>query len=199
MSFLDHSPAKNVDFTPEDGSGEAANPSDLLMHPEPQGFIPKLKWHYENVIRFKNERTRTLKPWSEFLDRSKFSIPGKVEAFSRANRNLAYFFSNYVLVSASISAYILFTNIWFLTTLVLTALAFYYVRLRAQMDEPIRILGREFSVTSAYVSLAVFALGSFFLSGGSSTLFYLGVLSFGTVLAHAIVREPVQETQFAFV
>lgn len=203
MSFLDHSPVKNVDFSPED----AVNPSDpsndheglVAAPPEPEGFVPKLKWHYDNLIRFKNERTKTLKPWGEFFDRTKFSVPGKVEAFSRANRNLAYFFSNYVLVSASISAYILFTNVWFLTTMIITALAFYYVRLRSQANEPIRVLGREFSVTSSYIGLTGFALVSFFMFGGSSTLFYLGALSFGTVIAHAIMREPVQEQQFSFV
>ena len=202
MSFLDHSPAKNVDFKPDEGVADNAAVTDGLVEavtPEPEGFVPKLKWHYTNVIRFKNERTKTMKPWSEFFDRTKFSMPGKVEAFSRANRNLAYFFSNYVLVSASISAYILFTNLWFLATMVLAALALYFVRLRAQANEPIVIMGREFSVTSSYIALAGFALVSFFVFGGSSTLFYLGALSFGTVIAHAIAREPVQEQQFSFV
>lgn len=213
MDFLDASPReKNASYNPssvEVDIGSATTGDMLLaggdgsnaahMEPMPEAFLPRMKWHYENVRRFKDERLKYLKPWSEFIDKSRFSAPGKLEAFSRANKNLAYFFSNYVLIVAVISAYILITNIWFLTTMVFSAIVFYYFRMKAALNEPVTIGSVTITTTQGYGILAVFGLISFYYNDGSSTLFYLLLISLGSVIAHAVTYEPREEAAFSFV
>ena len=209
MDFLDASPREKNAAYDANATTTSATTGDLLisgagaevtsMEPMPNEFIPRMQWHLENVKRYKNDRLKNLKPWSEFFDRHRFSAPGKLEAFSRANKNLAYYFSNYVIIAACISAYILITNIWFLTAIVFSAVVYYYFKMKAALGEPVTVGSVTITTTQAYGFLAVFSLISFYYNDGSSTLFYLLLLALGSVLGHAVTHEPREEASFSFV
>lgn len=200
IAFVDHTPVKNAIFVPEDGPVAAAAPTLGAADPAPDGFFGRIAWHYTNIKNYKEEKLRTLKPWSEFFDRSKFSTPGKMEAFSRANKNLAYFSSNYVVVATVMSAYVLITNLMFLIAALISIGFYYYCRMKSTAGEPITIRGKELSTTQAYTGLVVFSVFMFFYTDGSSTVFWLLTCAVVSVLGHAVAREPVAETNsFSFV
>eukprot|EP00758_Cryptobia_borreli_P013960 Tbor_TRINITY_DN5883_c1_g2::TRINITY_DN5883_c1_g2_i1::g.6503::m.6503/K20359/RABAC1, PRAF1; PRA1 family protein 1 len=205
MNFVGHTNEVNTDYSPE-GTVETValtavndNGEFIITEPMPEGFLDRIKWHFSNLRRYKNEQFRNLKPWNEFIDKRKFSYPEKMEIFSRATKNLSYFYSNYVIVCSVIAMGLLFTNIMFLTTMVISAALYYYFRMKTAINDPITILGRVVSPTQAYGTIGAFALCSFYLTGGSSTLFYLGLFTVGTVIGHAVFHEPQQNNQFSFV
>lgn len=199
IDFVDHTPVKNAVFVPDDGPVAAAA-APIGTEPMPDGFFARIGWHYSNVKQYKDEKLRTLKPWSEFFDRSKFSTPGKMEAFSRANKNLAYFSSNYVVVATIMSAYVLITNVLFLIAGAISLAFYYYCRVKTSAGEPITIRGKELSPTQAYSLLIGFSIFMFFYTDGSSTVFWLLTCALVSVLGHAVAREPVAETNsFSFV
>lgn len=200
VAFVDHTPVKNSAYIPSDGSpttgssgvtilgGDAAADDDI-----PTSFLGKVSYHYNALKAYKDERFKTLKPWGEFFDRSKFSAPGKMEAFSRANKNISHFYSNYVILATISSLYVLLINPSFLMCLFVSLGLYYYLRLKTNANEPLIVLGKDISYTQAWASLIVFTILSFYFTGGSSTVFWLVLSSLGTVLSHAMFREPASE------
>lgn len=200
LQFVDHTPQKNAAFVPPETVGVPADP--IVDGPElaGEGWIAKTRFHITKLRQYKDERLKTLRPWREFADRSQFSIPGKMEAFSRANKNVSYYYSNYVVLTAAISAYVLFTNFLFLTAMVLSSAVYYYVRMKADAGEPISIRGMELSAGQAYVALIASTLFLFVYTGGSSTIFWLVSLALLATLGHAITRQPPEDPdRFSFV
>ena len=192
LEFVDQSPTKNTAYFPSD-STETPSTSISSNPVAPEGFWAKVGFYFQRVKQYKDERFMTLKPWSEFFDRTKFSAPGKVEAFSRANKNVAYFYSNYVVLATLTSSYVLVSNLMFSLSM-LIALAFYYfIRSKTTSEEPISIFGRTMSATQAYSALVLFSLLSFYATDGSSAIFWLLLCGVGSVLTHAMSREPVND------
>jgi hypothetical protein len=197
VAFIDHTPAKNAAFVPSDTT---AAPRALDSEEAPAGFTGRVMQYVHSVRQYKDERFATLKPWREFFDRTKFSPPGKMEAFSRANRNVAYFYSNYVIVAFCSSLYVLITNPQFMVCMSLALAAYLYMRMKVNINEPVVVFGRPLSNMQAFSLLGIFTLISFYMTGGSSTVFWLVLSSLGTVLCHATFREPpLEQGSFSFV
>lgn len=197
LSFVDKTPAKNEVFTPADTVASPPLATEALV--EPETFFGKITHRLDRLRAYKDERFSTLKPWSEFADRSKFSIPGKLEGFSRINKNVAYFYSNYVIVAFLGSLYVLIMNPPFTVTMGVALAVYYFLKMKVNANEPIVVLGHEVSIYQAYTSLIAFAVLSFYFTGGSSTVFWLVLCGLGTVIIHALLREPQQEsTAFSF-
>lgn len=199
IAFVDHTPNKNTSYIPADATGGSngsvelgsAVAAPLLADDEvPTGFFGRVAYHFNALKQYKEERFKTMKPWGEFFDRTKFSAPGKMEAFSRANKNVSYFYSNYVVVATISSLYVLVINPSFLISMFVSMALYYLLRIKAASNEPIVLLGREISLTQAWTFLVLFTVLSFYVTGGSSTIFWLVLSSLGTVLGHAMFREP---------
>lgn len=193
VQFVDHTPVKNAAYTPSDATPAATGNSGALgddFEPVPASLFGKVGYYYHSLKTYKDERFKTMKPWGEFFDRTKFSAPGKVEAFSRANKNVSYFYSNYVVVATISSLYVLLINPSFLLCLFASGLLYAFLRAKTNANEPIVLVGKEISYTQAWAFLIVFSLLSFYVTGGSSTVFWLVLSSLGTVLGHAMFREP---------
>ncbi len=200
LTFVDKTPAKNEVFTPAENVaspiGNAAN--DSLLE-EPSTFFGKVSYRLDRIRQYKDERFSTLKPWAEFADKGKFSVPGKLEGFGRINKNVAYFYSNYVIVAFVGSLYVLITNPSFTISMAVALAVYYYLKMKVNANEPLVFFGREVAIYQAYTSLIAFAVVSFYFTGGSSTVFWLVLCGLGTVLAHALMREPVSDnTSFSF-
>jgi len=193
LSFVDHTPVRNTTYVPADASGgvsgDAAGVAAMMDEPA-TGFFGKVSYQYQQLKAYKDERFKTMRPWSEFADRSKFSVPGKMEAFSRANKNVSHFYSNYVVVATLSSLYVLVINPSFLISMFVVMAMYYFLRMKATAGESIELLGKQISLTQAWTCLILFGVLSFYFTGGSSTIFWLVLSSLGTVLSHAVLREP---------
>ena len=195
--FVDHTPSKNESYSPSTvnipaGAGAGGDFEDAGGA---DSFFGRIKARYAAMKKYKDDRLHSLRPWSEFLDRSKFSVPGKLEAFSRINKNLSTYYSNYVVVTFIISLYVLFSNFMFLAAMCMSFAFYYWTRMKAAANEPIVIRGKEFSQTQCNVFLAVFTLFMFLWTNGSSTVFWLVTLAIVTVFGHAATREPLEDAQ----
>ena len=192
LQFVDKTPERSTPFDPTTGQppADASSTAAGTSPDQPLSFFGKIAYGYHAVQNFRSERLRTLRPWREFADRSKFSWPGKIEAFSRANKNLAYFYSNYCVVAFLISTYVLITNSLFMFSMILCASMYYYVKGKAASSQPITFRGREYSPAQLYTLLVIFTLFSFYFTDGSSTVFWLVSLTGVAVLGHAVARQP---------
>jgi len=204
LTFVDRTPSKNATYTPSEPTpGTRSLPDNMTIAPaEPSdpSFFGRVMHFVSYMKAYKDERFSTLKPWSDFFDRKKFSVPGKLEAFSRVNKNVAFFYSNYVVVAFLSSLYVLITNFAFMMSMGLAAAVYFFLRMKSSANEPVVIFGREVSLYQSYAGLIGFTVVSFFLTGGSSTVFWLIMSSLGTVAIHAALREPPAETnEFSFV
>lgn len=197
LSFVDHTPVRNTAYVPADATlGGVDGASSALVgggagdDEVPTSFFGKVSYHYNQLKAYKDERFKTMKPWGEFADRTKFSVPGKMEAFSRANKNVSHFYSNYVVVATVSSLYVLVINPSFLISMFVVVALYYYLRMKSAANEAIVAFGKEVSLTQAWTCLILFGVLSFYFTGGSSTIFWLVLSSLGTVLGHAVFREP---------
>jgi hypothetical protein len=157
------------------------------------GFFTKVGHYYTRYKLYKDEKFRTLRPWGEFVDRTQFSVPSKYEALGRISRNYSYFHSNYVVVVAAMSVYILITNAVFMLAMMMCGAMYYWFRLKADAKEPIVVFGREYTPTQAYAGLVISTLLLFYLTNGSSTVFWLVTWALILVLGHAATRQPIDD------
>jgi hypothetical protein len=188
-AFVDHNVAANSSYNP---STSVPVPTDIAEDGT-DTYLGRLKAKYTACKQYKDDRVKSLRPWSEFLDRSKFSAPGKLEAFSRINKNLSTFYSNYVVVTALISIYVLVSNFLFLASMIFSLAIYYWTRMKAAANEPVMIRGREFSTNQVNGFLVVFTFFMFLYTNGSSTVFWLVTLALLTVFGHAATREPADD------
>eukprot|EP00760_Papus_ankaliazontas_P031392 PhM_4_TR525/c0_g6_i1/m.102069/K20359/RABAC1, PRAF1; PRA1 family protein 1 len=143
------------------------------------------------VRMFKDDRLRNLRPWGDFFDRNKMSVPTKTEGVSRVNRNVRHFYSNYLVVATCLSLYIAITNLNFVLSMLMCASLFWYYRMSTNDGQTSFMLrGQEVTPVTAYSSLSGLTLFLFYVTGGSSTIFWLLIATLGVVVTHAALREP---------
>ncbi|KAI8098326.1 prenylated rab acceptor PRA1, partial [Gilbertella persicaria] len=144
---------------------------------------------------FKQEKLANIRPVSDFFDRNRFrpttSFPVVTQ---RWNYNLQYFSSNYVLVMICLAMYAVLTN-WFL----LFTIVFIYggIHMISKLSESGSIASIPISMPKLYTGYAIGSLLLLFISGATSTIFWIigaGVL---IILCHATMLEPGLEGDFA--
>eukprot|EP00759_Apiculatamorpha_spiralis_P050936 PhF_6_TR499/c0_g1_i1/m.254/K20359/RABAC1, PRAF1; PRA1 family protein 1 len=186
LEFVSIATPPREDGKPANETGTAETTSTMSLGVLTQ----KVKDAYEKVKVFKDERLKGMRPWSEFFDRKKFSVPTKLEGVSRANKNIRHFYSNYLVVAFFVSLYVAITNLNFILSMVLCAALFWYYRTATANGEPLVIRGTEVTAPKAYFSLSALTLLLFWFTGGSSTIFWLVFGCGGVVFVHAAAREP---------
>eukprot|EP00759_Apiculatamorpha_spiralis_P052456 PhF_6_TR5723/c0_g1_i1/m.8433/K20359/RABAC1, PRAF1; PRA1 family protein 1 len=157
-------------------------------------FFSRVGLFVNRIRMVKDERMRNLRPWASFFDKTKFSIPGKIEGVSRVNKNVRYFYSNYLFVVALVAIYVILTNLTFVLTMGFCGSLLWYYRVSTANGEPFIVRGNEIGPTKAYGSLGTLTLFMFWLTGGSSTIFWLVTLSAGVVVGHAATREAPEDS-----
>lgn len=158
-------------------------------------IIQRGAYYFQLVKYYREQKLKSLRPWKEFADRDEFSIPGKLEALSRVSDNIQYFNANYWFLVSIMSVYILITNLWFMVGMSLCGATYYWVRMKAAAKEPIKIGSTELTATQSYFGLFLFSLFTFYITDGSSTVFWLVTCAAVVVLGHATCRKPIASGQ----
>lgn len=137
------------------------------------------------------------KPMSEVMDFTAFSRPQNAsELGGRLRKNLAYFRTNYAIVTAGTVALVMLLNPWSLIVLALLAAAWFYFYIIK--TTPLVLGGREFSDREKFLLLSgasVFTI--FFLTSVGATIFYALGVSMIMIAIHASLRLPDDTTLFA--
>ncbi|KAG5469778.1 hypothetical protein CUR178_01917 [Leishmania enriettii] len=154
-----------------------------------------------------------LRPWSEFFDTTFFCSPsGVTDSVNRLNRNLPYFYANYLVLSLVCSSYILLINLPFAMYAVTLVIWYLFIRSRSVMvaalaaqgaseeEQMVYIVNRPFTISQLYLMLLIFGVVGFYLTSGSSVIFWLLLTSLGVSVGHASMRRPpIQDSAFDFV
>ncbi|KAG5469434.1 hypothetical protein LSCM1_02654 [Leishmania martiniquensis] len=154
-----------------------------------------------------------LRPWSEFFDTTFFCSPsGVTDTVNRLNRNLPYFYANYLVLSLACSSYILLINLPFAIYAVLLVMWYLFIRSRSAIvaalaaqgaseeEQMVYIASRPFTVSQLYLMLIAFGVVGFYITSGSSVIFWLLLTSLGVSVGHASMRRPpIQDSAFDFV
>ncbi|KAJ3162391.1 Ca(2+)-dependent cysteine protease [Geranomyces michiganensis] len=153
---------------------------------------------WNTVKETSKARLTSLKPISDFFDRSRFGIPSNLATFrSRLDYNLVYFSNNYILIVIIVSAYLLFTNLALLLTIMYLLAGFKFLSSIPQNQPTVLPGGITVTPTQLW---PVFAFTGFlftWLSGATSTIFYMLAMSGMLIGAHAGCMDPPIEANFA--
>ncbi|ORC90616.1 RAB-interacting protein [Trypanosoma theileri] len=172
----------------------------------PSTFVGKVQYYYTSTVEGTRRQLALVRPWKEFFDRQAFASPaGLSDSLSRLNRNINYYYHNYIIMALVGSSYVLLLNPAFSLCLFMTLMMWWYVSTKraeaaATNSNHFTLANREITFSQAYIFIILFGGVSFFLSNGSSVVFWLVLSSLGIVVAHAVLRKPTQEEQpFSFV
>lgn len=138
----------------------------------------------------------SLRPWSEFFDMTFFGVPaGVTDVVNRLNRNLPYFYANYLILSLVCSSYILLINLAFSIYVMIMVLWYLYIRSQAaeiaEAEDPASATATyRLSPSQGYLALGVVGLIGFYYTSGSSVVFWLLLTSLGVSCGHAAMRRP---------
>ena len=152
--------------------------------------IDAQSWEY-----LKNEgqnRVKSLKPWTDFFDRSRFSKPASFQQFSeRLHFNMSYFENNYILLLLIVIAYFLITNLWLLFS-VLFLIGGYKWLGSLPANQPFKIGSAMFNVTHLWLVYGVVAFILLFFTGVTGTVLWIGGICCGLLALHAgFIDKPV--------
>jgi len=148
------------------------------------------------VYQWKDERFKTFRPMGEFFNRSKLSIPGPTEIFSRAKQNLAYFQTNYLLVCLVLSLYSALTSPMFLISAI--AVGFLWSWSLKVRNGPVLVKGYAVPEKALTFGLIALTLFIFYLGSATAVLFWLVTATFIFVIGHAITMTPIPFDEFGF-
>ncbi|EKF27635.1 hypothetical protein MOQ_008634 [Trypanosoma cruzi marinkellei] len=172
----------------------------------PSSLFGKVQQYYAYAVNGARRQLAMVRPWKEFFDRQCFLPPsGLSESLSRLNRNINYYYHNYMIMAILCSSYVLLLNPAFSFCVALTLAMWWFVGTKRVEGAETNInhfivLNRKITFSQAYLFIAIFAGISFFLTNGSSVMFWLVLSSVGVVVVHAVLRKPqVEEQPFSFV
>ncbi|KAF9897643.1 hypothetical protein BX616_005229 [Lobosporangium transversale] len=148
--------------------------------------------------KLKEERLSSLRPFSEFFDKNRFSWPNGFSSItSRFNYNLNYFQGNYLLMFIAITAYSLLTNLLLLFSVVFAVGGWF--GLQRVPPEGITIGQARFLPGQLKTALIGISVVLFFISSTIGTVFWIIGASAVTILGHAAVMQEGVEGDFAAV
>eukprot|EP00756_Hemistasia_phaeocysticola_P043941 Hpha_TRINITY_DN17526_c0_g1::TRINITY_DN17526_c0_g1_i1::g.92457::m.92457/K20359/RABAC1, PRAF1; PRA1 family protein 1 len=157
------------------------------------GVVAKLKALGQWVSAQKTRTLKGVRPWREFAKKSEFSVPKKSEVWQRLTVNLKYYYSNYFLIVIVLAAWTAISNWFFVVCMALGVSVYYYYRTVTKDGSPFMCRGKEVSALQFNAGFAAASLFLFWLSGGSSVIFWLLVSVVGVIGGHGATREPVSQ------
>jgi len=148
------------------------------------------KWKDENLS------LKSMRSWSAFCDKTKFSLPKVTELWSRLRNNLTYFQTNYIAVFLILVVYCIITNPWFLISMAVCGGLWVYVF--HWRKEAIKIRSREITDREKSIALGIVTVILFYLAGVTSSIFWLFGATITVTLIHALFYIPFEENHFDF-
>ena len=114
-----------------------------------------------------------------------------MDALKRARINLVFFKSNYLIIMGLITLWTILSNVAFAVSMLISAAAWKaYFEVSNHGEITITLPGgRILRPIEAYVGLSVITFLLFYISGGSSTVFWLVTTSIVVIIGHATMRE----------
>uniref|UniRef100_A0A6B2LJI8 PRA1 family protein n=1 Tax=Arcella intermedia TaxID=1963864 RepID=A0A6B2LJI8_9EUKA len=150
------------------------------------------------LLNWKNERSKTVRAFGEFFDKTRISIPNVKDIPDRLKSNLVYFQSNYFILFLVLSVYSALTEPLFLLGVVFVAVIWIY-NLRVR-NTPIVV--RQTEVPEKVVSfglMLVSLLVLYFTSPNlGSVVQWLFVATTSLVFLHAFLYTPLPVDEFGF-
>ena len=155
----------------------------------PAGAWGRVMGGVESIKSLKQSLTADLAPWSQFADRTQFSVPSKSEIFGRIRGNLKVYHSNYLLLLSILAIWTAVSNLYFVCSMVTSFLVYYYYKLQTHDGGKFFFRGKEVSQMQFYGFLTAVTLFMFWLTGGGSTIFWMLASAGIVVIGHASARQ----------
>ena len=114
-----------------------------------------------------------------------------MEAFTRARVNLVYYRGNYTILMGLIAVWTVLSNLVFTIAMCIVAAVwrlYYELSGRGTVDVTLPG-GRAVSPIEAYLALSALTLLSFYVLGGSGTVFWLVTTCIIVIFGHATMHE----------
>lgn len=150
----------------------------------------------EMLFAWKDDRLKSVKAWSQFTDSSKLGLPKVTDVVVRLKSNLSYFLSNYIIIFFVLMLYCIITNPFFLFSIALAGMLYLYMF--KWRSEPIVLFGHTFSDRTKWIVLGTVSLFLFWYASVGNTIFWLIGAELVIVFVHALLYQPVEETDFDF-
>eukprot|EP01062_Namystynia_karyoxenos_P077849 TRINITY_DN7927_c0_g1_i1.p1 TRINITY_DN7927_c0_g1~~TRINITY_DN7927_c0_g1_i1.p1 ORF type:complete len:282 (+),score=90.72 TRINITY_DN7927_c0_g1_i1:103-846(+) len=181
----------------EGASGAPGEDGGSLVTPASNGLLGHAAGIIATIRDLKGRTLRGMRAWTEFAQYKEFSVPKRGEIISRVTTNCSYYKSNYMCIIAILAAWTALANLFFVVSMALTVLAYYYYKHQTKDGQSLVVAGREIPSVQFYAGLTGTSLFLFWLSGGSSTMFWLLASTAVTIGGHAATREPVDQLTLA--
>ncbi|XP_067935454.1 prenylated Rab acceptor protein 1-like [Watersipora subatra] len=140
-------------------------------------------------------RRKYVRPWSEFLNTARFSKPTNVAAVgSRAVKNIEHFMSNYLFVFLGLIVFCILTSPILLIVLGLCGGAIYYVGVKSQSQQNVKLFGRELTPSQQYAAIGVSSVPLLWLSGAGGAVFWILGASIFLIGLHAVFYKRLDES-----
>lgn len=181
-------PAEELVFIDTDTAAQDGAAAPLS---EQTGMAALATTSFQALREFRSKTLRGMRGWSEFGSPKEFSIPQRSEVFQRLASNGKYYWSNYMCIVAILAMWTALSNLFFVASTVIVAAAYNLYKFQTKDGSPFVIKGREITAIQFYAGLTASSLVLFWLSGGSSTIFWLMATTAITIGGHAATRQPV--------
>ncbi|KAL7677829.1 hypothetical protein ACOME3_004062 [Neoechinorhynchus agilis] len=147
-----------------------------------------------NPSEWYQSQKNSVRPWLEFLNTSRISLPKTPRrAIRRVLSNVEYFQSNYFIIFVVLGIYSIVTSPLILLVVIIMLLGFYMVNTKSSSQSPLTLFGRQVPVFYQYVAVVAFSLPLFFLAKATSVIFWILGASIGIVLVHSALYTPSQQ------
>jgi len=142
-------------------------------------------------------RRKTVRPWSEFLNTNRFEKPTSIATVgSRAIKNVEHFMSNYLFVFLGLIIFCILTSPMLLIVLGICGGAVYYVGVKAQNKQNMRVMGRELTPSQQYAAIGAASFPLLWLSGAGGAVFWILGASLVLIGLHAVFYRRLDENGF---
>ncbi|XP_064613536.1 prenylated Rab acceptor protein 1-like isoform X2 [Liolophura sinensis] len=141
------------------------------------------------------KRREGVKPWSEFISTSSFSIPKSVAPLpKRIVSNIERFQSNYLFVFIVLVAFCILTSPLLLVAIAACLGACYIISVKNAAKKVV-IMGKELNVAHQYTAVGILSFPLFWLAGAGSAVFWVIGASFFVIMLHASLYSGRQEQE----
>ncbi|KAI3636766.1 hypothetical protein MIR68_005033 [Amoeboaphelidium protococcarum] len=134
-----------------------------------------------------------IKPWSEFMDLKRMSLPqSSQDAINRIQFNVRYFALNYIIVTLGVLIWFLITRLDLLLVIVAVALVVFWISNHPQVTFKLGGNTVNMKQRELYIVTAIIALPLLYWASAGSVIFWFVILSASLMLAHAVNLDKAQ-------
>lgn len=148
----------------------------------------------KEIQDFGKEKYKSMRPWSEFFDKTKVSQPSSVHAgTARMGQNLVHYQANYILIALVLLTWTFISNFSLLCVTLLFLMCQLAIMKLPNVDGPIPLFnGLLRGTKQTYQTLLIIvSVPLFWYASAGSALVWLLAMVMVVCLGHAVLMEPV--------